>query len=108
MWPDEDPEMSEAEFRESQRKRLPPDDEMPRVVGLNAALVYTAEMAVTLTHCVVYSRGLSFRLTALFPVDGEAAESYDGEDAITAAIMPIPGRPAPDFVLSLVLADDTS
>ncbi|MGK5169021.1 hypothetical protein [Geodermatophilus sp. CPCC 205761] len=73
------------------------------MVGLNAALVRTTESAVTLTHCLVYSRGVSFKLTALFRVDDDGHD--DGDDPVTAAIMPIPGR-RPDFILGLVLADE--
>src|SRR4051794_14882260 len=105
MWPDADPNMTQAEFRAWQRERLPPDNEMPRVIGLNADLVRTSDKAVTLTHCLVYSRGVSFRLTALFRVDDDGEAASNGDDAITAAIMPSPGRSEPDLVLGLVLAD---
>lgn len=104
MWPDAGPTMTEAEFRAWQRKRLPPDNEMPRVMALDADLLRTPDRAVTLTHCLLYSRGASFRFTALFRVQGEG--SLDGDDQIAAAIMPGAGR-RNDFVLGVALADGT-
>ena len=107
MWPDADPDMTQADFRAWQRKRLPPDNEMPRVIALNADLLRTRDMAVTLTHCLLYSRGASFRFTALFRADDESPASVNGDNPIAAAIMPTTSSRQPDFVLGVALADGT-
>jgi hypothetical protein len=89
MWSDAHPGMTQAEFRAWQSERLPPDDEMPRVIGLNADLVRASDKAVTLTHCLVYSRGVSFRLTAVFRIGDDGAGAHGGDGAVAAAIMPM-------------------
>lgn len=108
MWSDAHPGMTQAEFRAWQSERLPPDNEMPRVIGLNADLVRTSDKAVTLTHCLVYSRGVSFQLTAVFGVDDDDAGSHGGDGVIAAASMPMTGTHQADLVLSLELADGTA
>ena len=49
MRPDMDPAFTEVEFRAWQRRRLPPDNEVSIVVGLNQFVVDTGDLFVWLS-----------------------------------------------------------